>query len=165
MGIPVMIKLGNYVGLKKKEYLKLFSIHLGSLHRVLFNHFYGTTCNVKCLNNQSNFCLTLKLKKMRKQNRNNNWFIERIQTRMAFGWLSECLGEKTSCPRTFQKSIDTSPRRHTATRSANQMPSPYQGFLWWENKESMFRSFHPLADKTNNEHLPKPFFKVKRKSL
>ena len=24
----------------------------------------------------------------------------------------------------------------------------------------MFWSFHPLADKTNNEHLPKPFFKV-----
>ena len=23
-----------------------------------------------------------------------------------------------------------------------------------------FLSFHPLADKTNNEHLPKPFFKV-----
>ena len=26
-------------------------------------------------------------------------------------------------------------------------------------------SFHPLADKTNNEHLPKPFFKDIRKSL
>ena len=29
----------------------------------------------------------------------------------------------------------------------------------------MFWSFHPLADKTNNEHLPKPFFKIIRKSL
>ena len=29
----------------------------------------------------------------------------------------------------------------------------------------MFWSFHPLADKTDNEHLPKPFFKVIRKSL
>ena len=28
----------------------------------------------------------------------------------------------------------------------------------------MFSSSHPLADKTNNEHLPKPFFKVIRKS-
>ena len=45
------------------------------------------------------------------------------------------------------------------------MPSPYKGFLWRENKESMFWSFHPLADKTNNEHLPKTFFKVIRKSL
>ena len=29
----------------------------------------------------------------------------------------------------------------------------------------MFGSFHPLADKTNNEHLPKPSFKVIRKWL
>ena len=47
--------------------------------------------------------------KTREQNRNNkqteierfDWFIERIQTRVAFGWLSERSGEKTSCPRTF----------------------------------------------------------------
>ena len=30
-----------------------------------------------------------------------DWFIERIQTRMVFGWLSECSGEKTLCSRTF----------------------------------------------------------------
>ena len=29
----------------------------------------------------------------------------------------------------------------------------------------MFRSFYPLVGKTNNEHLPKPFFKVIGKSL
>ena len=29
------------------------------------------------------------------------WFIERIQTRVAFGWLSERSGEKTLCPITF----------------------------------------------------------------
>ena len=47
--------------------------------------------------------------KTREQNRNNKrtkierfyWFIERIQTPVAFGWLSERSGEKTSCPRTF----------------------------------------------------------------
>ena len=47
--------------------------------------------------------------KTREQNRNNkrteigrfDWFIERIQTRLAFGWLSERSGEKTSRPRTF----------------------------------------------------------------
>ena len=47
--------------------------------------------------------------KTREQNRNNkrteierfDWFIERIQTRVAFGWLSERSGEKTSCLRTF----------------------------------------------------------------
>ena len=42
------------------------------------------------------------------QNRNNkrteieqfDWFIERIQARLAIGWLSERSAEKTSCPRT-----------------------------------------------------------------
>ena len=54
--------------------------------------------------------------KTRQQNRNNkrtkierfDWLIERIQKPVAFGWLSERSGEKTSCPRTFQKSINTS---------------------------------------------------------
>ena len=50
--------------------------------------------------------MTLKWKRA---NRNRNkkrteiervdWFIERIQTRVAFGWLSELSAEKTSCPR------------------------------------------------------------------
>ena len=47
--------------------------------------------------------------KTREQNRNNkrteierfDWFIERIQTQVAFGWLRERSGEKTSRPRTF----------------------------------------------------------------
>ena len=47
--------------------------------------------------------------KTREQNRNNkrteierfDWFIERIQTRVGFGWLSERSAEKTSCSRTF----------------------------------------------------------------
>ena len=47
--------------------------------------------------------------KTRKQNRNNkrteierfDCFIEHIQTRVAFGWLSEHSGEKTSCQGTF----------------------------------------------------------------
>ena len=49
------------------------------------------------------------LVKTREQNRNNkrteigwfDWFIEQIQTRVAFVWLSERSGEKTSCPRNF----------------------------------------------------------------
>ena len=43
------------------------------------------------------------------QNRNNkrteikrfDWFIERIQTHLAFGWLSERSDGKTSCPKNF----------------------------------------------------------------
>ena len=50
------------------------------------------------------FSHDLEMKK-REQNRNNkrteierfDWFIERIKTRVAFGWLSERPGEKTSC--------------------------------------------------------------------
>ena len=46
---------------------------------------------------------------MRKQNRHNkqkeiepsDWFIERIQTHMAFGWLSGRSAEKTSCAKNF----------------------------------------------------------------
>ena len=30
-----------------------------------------------------------------------DWFIERMQTRVAFGWLSERSGEKTLCPKNF----------------------------------------------------------------
>ena len=47
--------------------------------------------------------------KTREQNKNNkrteierfDWFIERIKTRVAVGWLSERSAEKTWCPRTF----------------------------------------------------------------
>ena len=47
--------------------------------------------------------------KTRQQNTNNkqaeigrfDWFIERMQTRVPLGWLSERPGEKTSRPRTF----------------------------------------------------------------
>ena len=54
------------------------------------------------------FSYDLELK-TREQNRNNkqteierfDWFIERLQARVAFGWLSEFWGEKTSRPRTF----------------------------------------------------------------
>ena len=45
---------------------------------------------------------------MREQNTNKqteieqfDWFLERIQRRVAFGWLRGRSAEKTSCPRTF----------------------------------------------------------------
>ena len=52
-----------------------------------------------------------------------DWFSERIQTREAFGWLSERSSENTSRPMYFleinRQWIDTSLRRHTATQLAN----------------------------------------------
>ena len=63
-------------------------------------------CNQLLLIERFSFDLETKT---RQQNRNSkrteiarfDWFIERIQTRLAFGWLSERSGEKTSRPRTF----------------------------------------------------------------
>ena len=63
---------------------------------------------VYCFYKIERFSYDLEMK-TREQNKNNkraeikrfDWFIERIQTRVAFGWLSERSGEKTSCPRTF----------------------------------------------------------------
>ena len=54
--------------------------------------------------------------KTREQNRNNkrteierfDWFIERIQTHLAFGWLNERSAEKTSCPKNFPEIALTS---------------------------------------------------------
>ena len=52
--------------------------------------------------------MALKGKRAEKKNRNKrteterfDWFIERIQMRVAFGWLSEHSGEKTSGATTF----------------------------------------------------------------
>ena len=54
--------------------------------------------------------------KTREQNRNNkrteierfDWFIEWVQTYVAFGWLSDALVKKLHARRTFYKSIETS---------------------------------------------------------
>ena len=108
--------------------------------------------------------------KTREQNRSNkrteikrfDWFIERIQTHLAFGWLSERSAEKTSCPKNFLEIALTS--YCNAIGQSNNTFS-ILGFSLAGKRESMFCSFHPLADKTNNKHLPKPFFKDIRKSL
>ena len=117
--------------------------------------------------------MTLKWKRA-DQNRNNerteierfDWFIKRIQTRVAFGWLSERSGEKKFMPENFLEINRYFPlTSYCNTIGKRTVPSPYKGFLWRENEESMFWSLHSLADKTNNKHLPKPFFKVLRKLL
>ena len=71
--------------------------------------------------------------KTREQNRNNkrteieqfDWFIERIQTRVAFGWLSEHLRKKTSCPKNFLEingSFDLTSCCNTIGQSNNAFP-------------------------------------------
>ena len=105
--------------------------------------------------------------KKREQKRSNerteieqfDWFIERIQTRVAFGWLSERSGEK----------------RHVRELSRNQSILRFDVILQhdWPIEQCFLhirvffggKTKSPLADKANNEHLPKPFFKIIRKSL
>ena len=70
----------------------------------------GPLAPLSCINYAfiEQFSYDLEMKTC-EQNRNKkrteierfDWFIERIQTCAAFGWLSERSGEKTSRPRTF----------------------------------------------------------------
>ena len=105
----------------------------------------------------------------REQNRNNKrmeierfgWFIERIQTRVAFGWLSENSGEETSCP---ELSRNQSILRFDVTLQLDwaieQCLLNVRVFFGGKTKSPCFPSFHPLADKINNGHLTKPFSRL-----
>ena len=73
-----------------------------------FKGFHDVHDELDTLKGIERFSYDLEMK-TREQNRNNkrmeierfDWFIERLQTRVAFGWLSERSRKKTSCPRTF----------------------------------------------------------------
>ena len=101
--------------------------------------------------------------KTREQNRNNKrvrtaiWLVYRTDTNARGFWLvKRTLGWKTLIPENLLE-IN---RYFALTSYCNTIgQSNYAfsilGFLWRENKEAMFWSFHPLADKSNNEHLPR----------
>ena len=104
--------------------------------------------------------MTLKWKRANKTETTNewkqrfDWFIERIQTRVAFGWLSEHSGEKNFIPKNFLEiNRYFALMSYCNTIGQSNYAFSILGFLWRENEETMFWSFHPLADKTNNEHL------------
>ena len=78
----------------------------------------------------SNFFVSYDLDmKTREKNRNNtpteigrfDWFIERMQTRVAFGWLSKRSGEKTSPAAGLAQSVE----RLTAERVRFPGPDQY----------------------------------------
>ena len=107
----------------------------------------------------------------REQSRNNKQTDTKVTKGRGFWLVKRTLGWKSFMPEElprFKKSIDTSLWRNTATQLANRtMPPPYQVFFGGKTKSPCFDIFIPasVADKTNNEHLPTPFFKVIRKSL
>ena len=102
-----------YFLLGSSKYIGLvFDVIVGFSYKPSLNFFFvydfvlAIDCNQLLLIERLSYDLETKT---RQQNRNNkqaeigrfDWFIERIQTRVAFGWLSERSGEKTSRPRTF----------------------------------------------------------------
>ena len=100
-----------------------------------------------------------------KQEKNLNraiWLVYRTDTNALGFWLiKRTQGWKYSMPEIFLE-IN---RYFALTLYCNTIGQTNNAFsilgcLWPENEEAMFWYFHPLADKTNNEHLPKPFFKV-----
>ena len=112
--------------------------------------------------------------KTREQNRNNkrteieqfDWFIKPIQMHAALLLFEQTLRWKNFMPEIFLEIIEyfaLVSYYNTIDQSNNAFS--IKGFLWRENKQAMFWTFHPLADKTNNKHLLKPFCKVVRKSL
>ena len=100
-----------------------------------------------------------------KQQKNLNrviWLVYRTDTNARRFWLvKRILGWKYYMPEIFLE-INRYFALTSYCNTIGQANNTFSilGFLWRENEEAMFWSFHPLADKTNNEHLPKPFFKV-----
>ena len=94
---------------------------------------------------------------------------QKSQRRVAFGWLSARSGEKTSCPKSFQGSRNQLILRFDAILQHNwpiEQCLLHIRFFFGGKTSPCFDIFIPaLADKTNNAHLPTPFFKVIRKSL
>ena len=95
------------------------------------------------------------------------WLVYRTDTNTRGFWLvKRTLGWKNFMPENFlqiNRYFTLMSYYNTIGQSNNA--SLHQGFLWRKNEVAMFGSFHSLADTINNEHSPKPFFKVIRKSL
>ena len=115
--------------------------------------------------------MTLKWKRAKNTEKNKrteierfDWFIERIQTRVAIGWLSERLGEKNFMPENFleiNRYFALTSYCNTIGQSNNALS--ILGFsLAGKRKSLCYDLFIHWLIKQNNEHLPKPFFKIIR---
>ena len=116
--------------------------------------------------------MTLKWNAQTKQKQQTNGnraicIVNRTDTNARGFWLvKRTLGWKNFMPGNFPK-INRYFALTSYCNTVGQSNNVFSilGFSCRENEESVFWSFHPLADKTNNERLLKPFFKVIRKSL
>ena len=108
--------------------------------------------------------------KTREEKRNNkrteikrfDWFIERVQKRVAFRWLNERSREKNFMPKNFLefKGYFALTSYCNTIGQSNNAFSILQFSLAGKQRgqEAKFGSFHPLTDKTNNEHFLKLYF-------
>ena len=125
--------------------------------RIKHTQMTGKQCNLL-----TQFSYDLEMK-TREQNRNNKrvetaiWLVYRTDTNARGFWLvKRTLGWKTFIPENFLE-INRYFALTSYCNTISQLNYAFSilGFLWRENEEAMFWSFHPLADKSNNEHLPR----------
>ena len=106
----------------------------------------------------------------RKQQTNGNrviWLVYRTDTNSRCFWLvKRTLGWKSFMPDNFLE-INQYFALTSYCNTIGQSNNAFSilGFLGGKTKSPCFDLFIHWPDKTNNEHLPKPFFKVIRKSL
>ena len=95
-----------------------------------------------------------------------DWFIERKQTRVAFGWLSERSGEKISRPKLSRnQSILRFDVILQHDWPIEQCLLHIKVFFGGKTKSPCFHLFIHWLIKQITKHLPKPFFQAIRKSL
>ena len=124
---------------------------------------WRTWCHLKTLNIRAIFVWPWNENARTKQKQQTNgnslidWFIERIQTHVAFGWLSECQYHYQWILRfDFILQHDW---------PMEQCLLHIRVFFGGKTKSPCFDLFIHWLMKQTAEHLPKPFFKVIRKSL
>ena len=109
------------------------------------------------------------LAKQRQQTNGNRavWLVHRTDINArGFRLVKRTLGWKNFMPENFleiNRYFALTSYCNTIGQSNNAFS--ILGFSLAGKRTGQVWSFHPLADKTNNEPLPKPFFKVIRKSL
>ena len=97
-----------------------------------------------------------------------DWFIERIQTHVAFGWISERSSEKNVMPEELSRNQSILPFDVMLQHdwSIEQCLLHSSVFFGGKTKRPCCDLFiHWLIKQNNKEHLLKPGFKVIRKSL
>ena len=112
--------------------------------RIKHTQMKGKQCN---LLEQFSYDLEMKTREQNRNNKRVETAIWLVQTRVAFGWLSEHSGEKNFIPKNFLEiNRYFALMSYCNTIGQSNYAFSILGFLWRENEEAMFfLSFHALA--------------------